>query len=293
MVPASRIKCLLAAHCGLAWFTTGAIVFADYPFVSALVGATLALFCSQVVVSGLVAGLLLSGPPAATHDRHKRPLTWLCLGLPSLWAPVALLMVRSGEIVGPFMAALYGLCMAIGLFALVVAVTLAAFKLQLTDEPNDEPPSPRKFQFSLRQLIALTTFIAVACALPKLAAASKGYISVLAGTLLVLSGIALGVAAIWSLTIGIPLGAVLFARHPCRAALVGLVTAEIIVTGACFALNEPGWVIFAPSLLLLTGGYLITVMASLGVLRSCGLRLVPRRIENDSPSATFETDSRS
>jgi hypothetical protein len=303
MAPASRILWLLAAHCGLAWMMAAAAAAASATaadsFVSiAFASASLVLTSSQIVVGGIVAGLL-SDPSRSERHALSRALTWLFIGLPSISLPIVFLLslAGGGDLVF-FLSYLFGSWMAVGCCAVVTALTLAAFNLCPTDEPIIEKQSaPRRIQFSLRQLIGLTTLIAVACAVPHWLANRDSLLGALAVVYLVVLGVVSVIGGLWLLTVGIPVGAILTGRHPWRNAVLGIGFAGSIVCIAMLVLIPQDWASVPWWLLILVGGHLVVTMSSLAVLRSCGLRLVrcipdetlPARVVNaDFPTRPFD-----
>jgi hypothetical protein len=239
------------------------------------------LTSSQIVVAGIVAGLL-SDPPHPERHSLSRPLTRLCLGLSSVSIPVIVFVsIREGDLTF-LVSYVIGTWTAAGFCAIVTAVTLTAFNRCPTDEPvTAEPPANGRIQFSLRQLIGLTTLVALACATPRWLADQDSLMGALAWLYVIILGMTAAFGTGGLLLVGIPL-TVFLGRHPWRNAALGLILAMAIVNAPVVVLvSTESWRWFPWQLPVAAGVHLSLVIASLGVLRGCGLRLV-QRMPNDS-----------
>jgi hypothetical protein len=272
----SRIYWLLAAHACLAWLATAAAAFALPTDVGVFAAST--LFAAHVFLCGLIVGLLLSDSPGPIRHQQSRPLRRFALGLMALWAPVAFVLGDFGEAIGIVVVGGCMIWVVIGLIAVVVAISLAVFDLCLTDELDGDARmiAAETRQFSLRQLIGMTTLVAVACAAFKLWSPSTS-LADLWREVAVLGGIFMLTAALWLVTIAVPLVAVLATNHPWRNSLLAIAVAEVMAIGAGLAFRTRGSTHLDLTLAIIVTSYLNLVMASLGVLRSCGLRLTRHR----------------
>jgi hypothetical protein len=196
-----------------------------------------------------------------------------------LWLPVALFASALDGSPMPIFGALIISGLVVGFVSTATSSTLRAFSLRLGRD-SDEAAAP-VVQFSLRQLIGLTTLVAAICGVPRLLA-GLDQSTPMRGLLVMFSimfGFVVGMGGLWLFTIGVPLFTVFIARRPWLMAVAVLVVIEAIAIGALFALGARRTEIqLFPALI---GAHQLLVMASLGVLRSCGLRLV-RRLPRDA-----------
>jgi hypothetical protein len=241
--------------------------------------AALLLFASQIILAGLIVGLLLSDLPGPARHSQTRSLRRLAIGLVAIYAPVALIVALDDDAVEVFVLASYGIFVTVGLIAVVVGISLSAFGLCLSDEPlGDGSAAPlRNRQFSLRQLIALVTLVAVICGTVKLSNESTGVLGALAAAISLFAAILLILGGLWLVLVAIPLGVVLITCHPWRNAAISAAAVATISFLVGMLIRFPSSIHVPALFAFAISGHLILVMASLGVLRSCGLRLTRHR----------------
>jgi hypothetical protein len=277
--PATRIVCLWLFHCLLTWGTMAATAILNGP--PALMLAMLTLAFTHVALTGLIAGLLLSDSPGPVRHGHSHTLKRLGLGLSAIWAPVVLVIGIHSNLVVTFAVAACSGLLVTGFIAIVVGLLLAAFNLCLTDEPMAEMGglSHTRRQFSLRYLIGFTTLVALACGMVKWADRASGALAALAIILWPFIGIALILCAVRLLAVVAPLGASFLIRWPWPIALMSIAAALIATLTAEYVRVSPTSLHKAPQLALAIAIHFPLLIGSLGVLRSCGLRLTRYRTQ--------------
>ena len=136
-------------------------------------------------------------------------------------------------------------------------------------------------QFSIRHLFALTTLVAAICGVPRLLWEfdQDNPLGGLAVVVMILFCFLVALAGVWLLTIGVPLFTVFVVRRPWRASVVAVVIVQAVTLGVLFLLGprRPDDSLMYLTYSALIGGHQLLVMASLGVLRSCGVKLVRRK----------------
>ena len=233
------------------------------------------LFVSQLILSGTVLGLARSYLwPSRSRVRELLARTWI--GLFCLWLPISLFASAFGGSPEPLFGSLLVTGLVVAFVSAATSGTLRAFSLRLGDESDDAASTP-VVQFSLRQLIGLTTLVAAICGVPRLLAeldrdTPMGGLVVM---LFVMFAFVVALGGLWLLTIGVPLFTVFIARRPWVTTVAAFVVIESIALSALFALGarRPNDYVLLP---VIIGGHQFLVMASLGVLSGCGVRLVRR-----------------
>jgi hypothetical protein len=260
---------LLLAHAALSYATLSAAVGGLlYGQGDTFLPIAVGVFTSQLTLSGALYGLNRSYLRATRHGLRPS-LGFFSLGLACIWLPIVVLSFIFGELM---------LVLMFGVFVWLVAAstygTLRGLSLRISDEPIGAAQSP-PFQFSMKQLVLAMTFVAVICALPRLWSyvPPQPVVRFVLGSALVLYSAVVGMIVFWLLTVGVPIFAVMIPRRPWPISLLALTVGVLLAAGGAFlagarSLEELAIVPAG------VGGHLTLVMASLGVLRGCGLRLV-------------------
>ena len=278
MSPLARINSLLVAHNLLAYGSVAILLFSDRvnDWVAVFVGL---LFVSDVSLSGTIAGLARSyrGSP---RSRMPEALTRTWMGLFFLWLPIAFIASLWVGNPKPFFGSAFMIGLILGMVSLTTTSTLRTFGLRLSDDSAAAATSP--IQFSMRHLFALTTLVAAICGAVRLLMdidQGKGNpLGGLAVVLMILFCLLVALGGVWLLTIGVPLFTVFVVRRPWRASVGAVVIVQAATLGVLFLLGprRPGDSSKYLTYSALIGGHQLLVMASLGVLRSCGVKLVRR-----------------
>jgi hypothetical protein len=275
MSPSARVNLLLVAHGLLAYGSVAAVLISSGNMSGRLALFAVLLFVSQLSLSGSILGLAESDV-WPSRSRGRKPLARAWMGVCCLWLPFTLFLSALHGSPMPLFAALILSGLVVVFVSVVTTSTLRAFSLRLGDDSDDDASTPL-VQFSLRQLIGLTTLVAAICGVPRLLA-ELDESTPMGGLLVMLSivfGFVLAMGGLWLLTVGVPLFTVFIARRPWVTTVAAFVVIESIALGAVFALGarRTDDYLLLPAMI---GGHQFLVMASLGVLRSCGVRLVRR-----------------